>query len=195
MFLTKELHNSHKESKNRWKELTTIFNKSGTLFVLNYRMPCNVQVTISDISFEWRMVHFEKGYSFAIGSEFLTPPKQRNTNWALSQTPCITKIISKTQEKIVNFDIGLLLLKICIQRFFNKHPNPRFRVADLCENLSTYTTTRSSPAQIDGNGKKWKDFTTLLKKPHTLFVLDYTLPCDIREQNKKVAQKRATKKK
>lgn len=48
-----------------------------------------------------------------------------------------------------------------------------FRAPDFSAGIDAHTTTRASTAG------QWKQFTTLMNAPHTMFVLDYALPCGV----------------
>lgn len=172
----------------KWKEYTTVFNHNNTLLVLDYEMPCDVSINVSDVSIDWHLVHFEKKRSFATGSviDHSASTKTRSydtdTSKALLSIPKTTCKLCKRRSvtALANIDIGLALLQICIRQFLYSHDDPKFQIEDFI-NPGPYTTTKAH-ARTDGSGKKWKDFTTIMKKPLTIFVLDYTLPCDVTVQ-------------
>lgn len=72
-------------------------------------------------------------------------------------------------------DIGITLLKSCINDLMKR--NAKYCVPDFLDVADKTTTKARVIAGADG--KKQKEFTTIFDAINTIFILNYTVPCDI----------------
>lgn len=167
------------------KRMTTVFNKNRTILVLDNISPNDVDISVADLPLTWRMMHFEKGKSFDIGSDclLLLQPSGCKNKRLLKFIKHMAQVLEedvkqqsdlwRAHKKSLNVD--MYLIDMCLQQLLHRNPEIRRRMPAFATTAVSSVKTLTQVC-VNHAGREVEEYTTIIQGKHMLCILDYVIP-------------------